>query len=496
MRSQTLEDMAGVRREMSRRPGRSWQFLALQRRRPLFQVILAFVFPGIALLACEIFREVLAPAFEAPFITAVALAAWFGGPYCGLASTGLSALAAVYFFIPPYNAFAISDLTGWVHLLTFSGTNIIITGLIYTLSGAREGIRDAETRFRSAAELIPFGLWRADANGNMLELSEQFLNACGISMTRAAGMGWAELIVPEERQMVVAAWRDCVEHGDFWDSEYHVRSKDGSVYTVLSRGVPVFSNNGKSWIGIHLDITERDKAAELRVMQERNLARFNAELDQFAYVAAHDLQEPLRMIASYLQLIARRYKDKLDEDGQTFVNYSVEGANRLQALLSGMQMLSVIGKSPERRKLTRVSDAAEKAKENVGQKLKAVGGDITWNELPTVTCDRFEIAQLFENLFDNSLKFSPEGQPVHITISADKEPGVWHFAVRDNGIGFNPEYANRIFELFQRLNPRDQYPGTGIGLTICKKIVEVHGGRIWAESAPGQGTTVHFTLPG
>lgn len=460
------------------------------------EFILAIVFPGVALLACEVFRPLLAPAFEPPFIAAVALATWFGGLYCGIASTGLSALAAVYFFIPPFNSLAIEDLAGWVHLMTFTGTNVVITILIHSLSGARAGIREAEARFRSATDLIPFGVWRADENGNMVELSEPFLHAFGISMTRAAGMGWTELIIPEEREAVVAAWRHRMEDGDFWDREYHMRSRKGEVYTVLSRGVRVSSEAGESWIGIHLDVTERDKAAELRVMQERNLARFNAELDQFAYVAAHDLQEPLRMVASYVQLIARRYKDKLDEDGQTFIAYSVEGANRLQALLSGMQVLSVIGKSPERRKPAPMAEAVEKARANLEPKIKAAGATIVYDALPTVVYDRFEMSQLFETLFDNSLKFARDGEPARIVVSAHKEPGIWHFVVRDNGIGFDPEYAKRVFELFQRLNAREKYQGTGIGLTICKKIVEVHGGRIWAESTPDAGTAVHFTLPG
>jgi PAS domain S-box-containing protein len=401
----------------------------------------------------------------------------------------------VYFYIPPFNEFAIRDLSGWVRLQTFTGTNVLISVLIHNLYRTQSEVRATEARFRTATDLIPFGVWRADATGNIVELSESFLKAFGCTMTRCAGRGWIELILPEERDRVRSEWNASIRDGDFWDCEYHMRSRDGVTYTVLSRGVAVYVNNHKSWIGLNLDVTEREKTNDQRLAHERDLARFNAELDQFAYVAAHDLQEPLRMIASYLQLLSRRYKDKLDQDAQTFIGYSVEGANRLQALLHGLQVLSVIGKFPDRRKPTPLAEAAERAKANVQRNIDSSGSTVTWGELPVVRCDRIEISQLLENLFDNSLKFTAESKPVHIIVTAAQEHRQWHIVVRDDGMGFDPAYANRIFDLFQRLNPREIYPGTGIGLTICKKIVEVHGGRIWAESEPGQGTAIHFTLP-
>ena len=476
-------------------PGRDWRFLALQQRPAAIQVGLAFVFPGIALLVCELFRPILAPSFEPPFTASVTLAAWFGGLYCGLLSAALSAIAVLYFYIPPYNTFSLNSVTGSVHVAMFTATNILITVLIHRLYRSRAEVQHAEARFRSATDLIPFGVWRADEHGNMEEISESFLTAFGTTMTRCAGLGWTDLLISEERQRIRDGWNRCVEHGEFWDCEYHMKGKNGAVYTVLSRGVPVYNDEHKSWIGIHLDVTEREKATAQQMEHERDIARFNAELDQFAYVAAHDLQEPLRMIASYLQLIARRYGDALDEDGRTFIGYSVEGANRLQTLLQGLQLLSVIGKMPERRRPTPLADAVNRAMATLHDKITKSRSTITCGELPVVRCDAFEITQVFENLFDNAIRFTRDGEPGHVRVEARQEEQFWHVIVGDEGIGIEPGYLNRIFDLFQRLNPRDKYPGTGIGLTICKKIVEVHGGRIWAESTPGEGTAIHFTLP-
>ena len=475
--------------------GRDRRFLALQQRSAAVQAGLAFVFPGIALLACELFRPVLTPSFEPPFIAAVALAAWIGGPFCGFLSGALSAVAVLYFYIPPYNQFEISGSAGWVHLATFAATNVLITILIRTLYKTRTEVQEAEARFRSATDLIPFGVWKADQDGKMEEISESFLAAFGTTMTRCAGLGWTDLLVQDQRNEVLEAWKRCVERGEFWDWEYHMKGKDGGICTVLSRGVPVVSEGRRGWIGIHLDVTEREKATAQRLEHQRDIARFNAELDQFAYVAAHDLQEPLRMIASYLQLIARRYRDALDEDGRTFISYSVEGATRLQALLQGLQLLSVVGKLPERRRPTPLSEAVSRAKEILQEQLETSGATITCGDLPVVHCDRFEVIQLFENLFDNAIRFTRDGERAQVSVNAERDARFWHITVRDDGIGIDPEYLNRIFDLFQRLNPRDKYPGTGIGLTICKKIVEVHGGRIWAESKPGAGTAIHFTLP-
>src|ERR1017187_3440469 len=203
---------------------------------------------------------------------------------------------------------------------------------------------------------------------------------------------------------------------------------------------------------------------ELRV-QERTaeLARSNAELQQFAYVASHDLQEPLRMVSNFTQLLAERYDSKLDRDGREFIAYAVEGATRMQTLVQDLLLLSRVG--------TQGSD-----------------------ELPEVMADSSQMMQLFQNLIGNGIKFKG-AEPPRVHISASRKGKEWTFSVRDNGTGFEPQYAVRIFAVFQRLHSRDEYQGNGIGLAICRKIAERHQGRIWAESIPGSGATFYFTMP-
>jgi light-regulated signal transduction histidine kinase (bacteriophytochrome) len=274
-----------------------------------------------------------------------------------------------------------------------------------------------------------------------------------------------------------------------------MHSKSGRTYAVLSRGVPIRGRHGAvhSWIGIHLDVTAMESAAEERIRQARDIARFNAELEQLAYVSAHDLQEPLRMIASYLQLLERRYAEKLDSDAQTFIGYAVEGAARLQTLLHDLLILQQIGKRTRERSAVPLERVVQKALEKTARSAESAA--ITCGELPEILCDEHEFRLLFENLIDNGIKYARPGSRPEVQISAEPNPDGWLISVRDNGIGIHEEYLSRIFDVFQRLHSRGQYAGTGIGLAIAKKVVEVHGGRIWAESEPGKGTTVKFTIP-
>jgi light-regulated signal transduction histidine kinase (bacteriophytochrome) len=251
------------------------------------------------------------------------------------------------------------------------------------------------------------------------------------------------------------------------------------------------------WVGIHLDITQRERDAQQRIEQARDLARFNAELEQFAYVSAHDLQEPLRMIASYLQLLSRRYKGKLDSDADTFIGYAVEGAERLQALLQDLLELQQVGKGNRSRVRLPLSKAIDAARRNLAHRIEETGAEITYSTLPTVEAEEQAFVQLFGHLLDNAMKYCREGvrPQIHVSANLKQQGQTWEVRVQDNGVGIPAEYRNKIFDVFQRLHPRQEYPGTGIGLAICKKIVEVHGGQISVESEPGQGSAFCLTLP-
>jgi light-regulated signal transduction histidine kinase (bacteriophytochrome) len=277
-----------------------------------------------------------------------------------------------------------------------------------------------------------------------------------------------------------------------------VRSRDGSTYTVLSHAVPVETSAGrrKSWVGVHLDVTERERSQEQRRRQAIDIERYNAELEQFSYVAAHDLQEPLRMVASYVQLLEKRYKGKLDADADTFIHYAVEGANRLRALLASLQLYSQVGKLPERRAPHDLTELAVAARTRLAEQITTLGAVIHIDPLPTLVCDSNEITQVFESLFDNALKFSQDGVAPQVAVSAEQEGRWWVIRVHDNGIGIEHEFGQRIFDLFQRLHRREKYVGIGVGLALCKKIIQAHGGTIWVVSSPGEGSSFYCKLPG
>jgi len=224
------------------------------------------------------------------------------------------------------------------------------------------------------------------------------------------------------------------------------------------------------------------------------LARSNADLQQFAYVASHDLQEPLRMVASYTQLLAKRYKGKLDEDADEFIAYAVNGANRMQALIQDLLAFSRVDTQGQLFEPTSVETLLGYALDNLKGAIEESGAVVTHDPLPTVMADERQLLHLLQNLLSNAIKFrGPE--PPHVHLSAERRDSEWLLSVRDNGIGIDPQYAERIFVIFQRLHTNAEYPGTGIGLALCKKIVERHGGRIWMESQLRQGATFYFTLP-
>ncbi len=238
----------------------------------------------------------------------------------------------------------------------------------------------------------------------------------------------------------------------------------------------------------------RSAAEEVLACRTEELARSNAELEQLAYVASHDLQEPLRMITSYLQLLEQRYKDRIDADANEFIAFAVDGAKRMQTLIDDLLAYSRLGSRARALQPTSCADIVSDALRYLGTAIEESGAKVVCGNLPTVMGDETQLTQLFQNLIANAIKFSEDGSQV-IRIDAEDAGNAWCVSVRDNGIGIAPEYFERIFVMFQRLHSRAKYPGTGIGLALCKRIVDHHHGRIWVESEIGQGSVFKFTLP-
>jgi light-regulated signal transduction histidine kinase (bacteriophytochrome) len=250
------------------------------------------------------------------------------------------------------------------------------------------------------------------------------------------------------------------------------------------------------WASWRLVRDNRDLALSRKALEESiaELARSNADLQQFAYVASHDLKEPLRIVASYTQLLARRYKGKLDADADEFIRYAVDGANRMQWLINDLLAYSRVTSQDQVLEEVDCDSVLEEVLSDLRVAIEESRAVVTHDPLPRVMADRGQLGQLFQNLIGNAIKFHGK-EPPQVHVTAERKPDEWAFSVRDNGVGLDPQYAERIFVIFQRLHDREEYPGTGIGLAICKKVVERHGGRIWVVSQIGQGATFHFTLP-
>jgi light-regulated signal transduction histidine kinase (bacteriophytochrome) len=245
---------------------------------------------------------------------------------------------------------------------------------------------------------------------------------------------------------------------------------------------------------IRAELAAMEDAREQLAAQAEELARSNTDLEQFAYVASHDLQEPLRKVTSFCQLLQRRYQGQLDERADQYIEFAVDGAKRMQALINDLLAFSRVGRTTEGFVDVDCDDVLDRALRNLETALDDAGAEVVRHPLPTVDGDPSLLTALFQNLVGNAIKFRSEAPP-RIEVSAEQRDGEWSFRVADNGIGIDDAYAERVFVIFQRLHAKELYPGTGIGLALCKKIVEFHGGHIWLDTAVGSGTTVCWTLP-
>jgi light-regulated signal transduction histidine kinase (bacteriophytochrome) len=277
-------------------------------------------------------------------------------------------------------------------------------------------------------------------------------------------------------------------------ASWPLEGEAGLVYLLIGLAFVAFLAVG--FVGRRQLTTLMLEEAAQKEKARRELERSNRELEEFAYVASHDLQEPLRTVASYTQLLQRRYKGRLDGDADEFIDAAVEGAQRMQALIQDLLAYSRVGSRPEEDVAVDLGAVVEDVRKALRQAVADAGAEVVVAKaLPTVVGRPRQFEQLLQNLVGNAVKFRDPARPCRVEVSAEAIPGGWRVEVRDNGIGIDPRHFDRIFQIFQRLHARDEYPGTGIGLAICKRIVELNGGRIGVESTPGQGSAFWFTVP-
>jgi signal transduction histidine kinase len=377
---------------------------------------------------------------------------------------------------------------------------------------AEDAVRESEEQFRALVNASADVLYRMSPDWTEMRV----LNGRGfLADTAEASRNWLErYIMPEDQPRVKAAIEEAIRTKGIFQLEHPVRKADGTTGSVESRAVPLLDAKGQivEWFGAASDITDRKRAEEELRRAAEDLARSNRDLEQFAYGASHDLQEPLRVVRNFVDLMHRKMADELPSAAAEYMNFITEGVTRMQELIKGLLEYSRVGRAAQ--------DKCADAEQVLGQTIKNMRVliedehvELVCGPLPQVCIDPVQLGQLFQNLIGNAIKFRKPDERPRVEVSArspvgsglahsgmasrrarTSEDSHWLFAVRDNGIGIEPEFKDRVFLIFQRLHTRQEYPGTGIGLAVCKKIVERHGGRIWVESEPGKGSVFYFTL--
>jgi PAS domain S-box-containing protein len=383
-----------------------------------------------------------------------------------------------------------------------SAEGILVTAAIRDITERKrveDALRDSEERFRLMASGVKdYANVMLDPEGFIVSWNEGGERLKGFRAEEIIGQHFSRFYSAEDIRKGLPAMelKQAKETGRFEGEGWRVR-KDGSRFlaNILITALRDEKGRLRGFGKITRDITERRRAEEHLTKTMEDLKRSNEELGQFAYVASHDLQEPLRMVASYTQLLAQRYKGRLDSDADEFIAFAVDGCNRMQGLIQDLLSYSRAGANAEPLREISCEVALEKTLRNLRPTIQDSGATVTHDSLPTIMTDETQLVQVFQNLIANAIKYRGDEPPL-IHVSATRNSGnEWVFSVRDNGMGMEPQYFERIFILFQRLHGREEFAGTGIGLAMCKKIVDRLGGRIWVESQPTKGSTFYFALP-
>lgn len=371
---------------------------------------------------------------------------------------------------------------------------------------AEQELRKINEKYHFLSQAAFDAIWDWDLKSNQVDWNERAKEMFLVSDPSVLNMidWWYNHLHDMDRERVITKLQKHIEqHIPNWEDEYMFKAGDDTYKYIYDRGYIIYNENNEPvrMIGAMQDLTERksheNMLQKLNMSLERRakeLAESNEELERFAYVASHDLQEPLRMVTSFLQLIQKRYNDKLDSKGHQYIRYAVDGAERMKKLILDLLEYSRVNSSKVEFQQVDVNEIVQEVKKTYKSLLKETDGTVRAGEMPTIKANKTQILQLFQNLIGNAIKYRKDEPPV-IDISVEEEKSFYKFKIADNGIGIQPKFYHKIFVIFQRLHNREEYSGTGIGLAICKKIVEKHGGKIWVTSEPGQGSTFYFNLP-
>jgi PAS domain S-box-containing protein len=361
-----------------------------------------------------------------------------------------------------------------------------------------EALSQERDMLQAIIDNIPDHIYVKDRDSRFLKVNHAMYRWFGFDdASGLLGKSDFDFFTGEHAEQAYADEQRIVETGEpLVDYEERETWPDAPDTWVSTSKVPFRDSHGRiiGTIGISKNITEKKLMGQALERRTQELARANEELQLFAYVASHDLQEPLRMISSYVQLLSRRYKDKLEADAQEFISYAVDGAARMRRLIDDLLAYSRIGTQGKPLEPTDCNRIVEEVLFDLHVTIQESDAVVNHDPLPTVMADSTQLRQLFQNLIGNALKFKGQHQP-EVHVGVERQDDQWRFSIRDNGIGIDPKFVERVFVIFQRLHGREKYPGTGIGLAVCKKIVERHGGRIWVESEPDHGSTFYFTMP-
>jgi len=398
------------------------------------------------------------------------------------------------------SVFGFSNLLG--HILKFLSFYLIYKALVET--GLKRpyqllfhDLKESEIRFRGTFENAAVGIAHVSLEGRWLRVNQKLCELLGYSAEELRSKTFQEISHPEDlKRDLPKAELLAAGNIDFYNVEKRYVNAEGQPVWV---NLTVSLQRRKSgepyyFIAVIQDIQDRKQAEEELVILTRELQRSNEDLEQFAYIASHDLKEPLRTVSSFVQLLSRRYKGKIDARADEYINFVVEGTTHMQNLLRDLLEYSRIGSREKSFCAVELGRLAEQARQNLQKAISECGAIIRIDNLPTAMVEETQMVQLFQNLIANGIKFSRDRNPV-VEIYSNRNENEWIINVRDNGIGIEPQHYEQIFDIFKRLNPKEEYSGTGLGLALCKKIVERHSGRIWVNSLPGKETTFSFSLP-